>query len=84
MVHFVLINWSLLMARRVPRSEYKQFAHNFHVYVACTYFVVVVSIICRLGLANDDEFDSDDEDGEKKEKKDDDEEEDETAMLGKW
>jgi len=43
-----------------------------------------VSIICRLGLANDDEFDSDDEDGEKKEKKDDDEEEDETAMLGKW
>ena len=44
---------------------------------------VVVSIICRLGLANDDELDSDDEDGEKKEKKDDDEEEDETAMLGK-
>jgi len=58
--------------------------HTTFTFMLLVLIFCCVSIICRLGLANDDEFDSDDEDGEKKEKKDDDEEEDETAMLGKW
>ena len=48
--------------------------HTTFTFMLLVLIFCCVSIICRLGLANDDEFDSDDEDGEKKEKKDDDEE----------